>query len=224
MALTAEENEVPGPVVLFDVDVVEITDRHNEGFGGGRGGGFQIQYGTVQFKATLKKSSSIPYEGEMTAELYIIGSQAVQGRYGLLGKKITNFSFATGSEKFEFMSDDINMQQFEAGGTLGAEYEGYLVVLLDESGNVFKTKGSRSIFEEHAETIRKQDKGAVINQEGLLPLRRLGDYDDDEEVLEEVSHAGGAGCVLRVRLSSEIIPLINEVLLPVGGRVNHWEV
>ena len=116
----------------------------------------------------------------MTAELYIVGSQAVESRYGLLGKTITTFSFdEKGGDKFEFMSDDINMKQFEAGGTLGAEFEGYLVVLLDDSGNVFKTKGSRAIFEEHAETIRKQDKGAVINQDILLPLRGLGDYDND---------------------------------------------
>jgi hypothetical protein len=160
----------------IDVDVSEITDRHNEGFGGGRGGGFQIQYGTVQFRVTLTKSRS--YSKPITVELYIIGSQSAQERYGLLGKTIKNFSFDSENvNKFEFMSDDINMRQFEAGGTLGAEYEGYLVVLVEENGNVFKVKGSRSMFEEHAETIRKQEKGAIINQEGLLPLRRFDDID-----------------------------------------------
>ena len=87
------------------------------GIGGGRGGGFQIQYGTVQFKVTLTKESTIPYTGgQLTAELYIIGSQELKGRYGLLGKTVETFSFDDlASGKYEFRSSDINMKQFQAG-------------------------------------------------------------------------------------------------------------
>ena len=70
------------------------------------------------------------------------------------------------------------MQQFQAGGTVGAEYEGYYVVLLDEEGRVFQTKGSRAMFDEHAETIRSQKQGDVIEQDKLLPLRRGPDGPD----------------------------------------------
>jgi hypothetical protein len=162
------------------IDVVEITDTKNEGFGGGYGGGFQIQYGTVQFKVTLTKESTIPYTGgQLTAELYIIGSQKLKGRYGLLGKTVETFSFDDlASGKYEFRSSNINMQQFEAGGTVGAEYEGYYVVLLDEEGRVFKTKGSRAMFEEHSKTIRNLTQGDVIEQDDLLPLRRGSDGPD----------------------------------------------
>ena len=159
----------------IDIDVVEITDRKSEGFGD-RG---EIKYGTVQFKVKLTNDSLIRYTGgKLTAELYIIGSQAIEGRYGLLGKTVNTFSVEVfDRDKYEFMSSNINMHQFEAGGTIGAEYEGYYVVLLDEEGKVFKTKGSRAMFEEHAATIRNLTQGDVIDQDDLRPLR-LGGGDD----------------------------------------------
>ena len=51
-------------------------------------------------------------------------------------------------------------------------------MLLDEKGRVFKTKGSRAMFDEHAETIRSQKQGDVIEQDNLLPLRRGSDGPD----------------------------------------------
>ena len=84
------------------------------------------------------------------------------------------------------------------GGTLGAEHEGYLVVLVDEKGNVFKTKGSRSMFEEHAKTIRKQSKGGVIKQDTMLPLRSgIGSDDNDDRTLPAAREAVREGGLRR---------------------------
>jgi hypothetical protein len=157
----------------IDISVNEVTDRKNTGFGGDYGSGFQIAYGTVVYKAKLTKKSSIPFSKEITAELYIIGKLEVKGQYGVLNKTVETFSFdSRGSDKYEFSSNPINMKQFEAGGgKAGAQYEGYLVVLVDENGRVFQTKASRSKIKEHVEIIRNKKQGDFIDQDNLLPLR-----------------------------------------------------
>jgi hypothetical protein len=157
------------------IDVVEITDRHNQGFDLGDSNGdrnddeIQIQSSKDRFKATLIKDSMRSYNGTIRAELYIMGSQSIRSQFVLLNKTVETVAFAGESDKFEFTSGNINLTDIEAGSTFGTQYAGYLVVLIDEAGRVFDSKGSRSMFEEYIATIRKKKQGDIITREDLIP-------------------------------------------------------
>jgi hypothetical protein len=158
------------------IDVVEDTDRHNQGFDLGDSNGdrnddeFQIQSSKDRYKATLTKDSMRSYNGTIRAELYIMGSQSVRSQFVLLNKTVATVAFANESDTFEFTSGNINLTNIEAGSTLGTQYAGYLVVLVDEAGRVFDSKGSRSMFEEHVATIRKKKQGDTIARTDLIPM------------------------------------------------------
>jgi hypothetical protein len=155
------------------IDVVEITDRKNTGFGGDYGSGFQIQSGSTQYKVKLIKNSTIPYTGIISAEIYIIGLRQVKSEHVLLDKTVHQVSFKDrGSDKVELMSGTVNVGEFDGGADVGLSYDGYLVVLVDAEGRVFQMEGSRSKYEEHARMIRQKKKSDIVEQSTLLPLRR----------------------------------------------------
>ncbi len=51
----------------------------------------------------------------------------------------------------------------------GADYEGDLVVLLDGTGRVFQTEGSRSKLEEYALNIRQKKESEKVEGKERLP-------------------------------------------------------
>lgn len=164
----------------LEIDVVEITDRHNQGFDLDDGDNdrndnddeIQIQTNQDKFKATLTKDDLRAYNGTIKAEMYIMGKQGARSQYVLLSKTVSNVSFGKDlSDTFQFTSANCTFRDLEsdAASTLGTEYAGYLVVLLDGQGRIFQSKGSRSMFEAHLADIRKMQEGGVIAEQVLQP-------------------------------------------------------
>ncbi len=167
----------------IDVDVQKITDTHTKSFGGDDDHeSVQIKYGPTTFKATLTSHSMIPYAGKITAELYIMGSRAMQSQYTVLDRTISPVSFKGMNDTFKFSTGNVDLTQIQDGDTMGTQYEGYLMVLVDAEGHVFEVKASNSKFKENAAAIRKMAPGDNIDQKNLLPLAQVAmDSDDDSD-------------------------------------------
>ncbi|MCF7849174.1 MAG: hypothetical protein K9M45_10005 [Kiritimatiellales bacterium] len=114
---------------------------------------------TLECFVTVKKASPAPYAGPLKAELYIIAVQMHSDYYGI--KDIIKSEFAFTSEnknQHSFSSGPIMMGQSSGDVKAGGKYEGFLVVVLDQSDRVVDVNGSRTSFEREADKIRGFDK------------------------------------------------------------------
>ncbi|MDF7809546.1 hypothetical protein P4E94_19065 [Pontiellaceae bacterium B12219] len=161
----------------FDISVVEITDRENQGFDLGGDddddNSFQIQTSNNKYKATLTKDSPQDYDGQIQAELYIFGLRENADEFILLDKTVVDVTMdqANNDDGFSFTSGQTTTKELEGNLTGGVEYFGNLVVLVDEKGNVFETHGSRSRMEEFTAFIRRMQQGAVVTKNQLAALK-----------------------------------------------------
>ena len=159
----------------IDISVSAVTDRKNKGFSfedpndSNYDRDVQVQTSTTFYKATLKRSGSIPYDRPIQAELYVIGFKKQAEEFVVLSKTIKTFTFGQGEveDEFVFTSDPITTKNLQGGREKGIEYHGNLLVLVDDKGHVFSAKGSRSKMEEHAAFIRKQSAGATVKKTDL---------------------------------------------------------
>lgn len=166
----------------FEISVSEITDRHNQGFDVGSDDRlrddddddeYQIQTSHNKYKVTLSKTSTHNYDGKILAELYIIGLKQVSDEFVILDKSIVPVTMnqENNDNSFSFTSGESTTRELQGNVTAGTEYFGNLVVLVDDKGRVFETRGSRSKMEEFTAFIRKQKKGAVISKNELASIK-----------------------------------------------------
>jgi hypothetical protein len=148
-----------------EIEVNDSTDTENIG-GGNR---FSLTRTTYEFSIELEKGNSIPYKRKMTAEVYFMGRDPMKDSYIVLKKYVVPFSFAE-DNNVEVQLGRLALKELSGNLNAGAEYEGYLVVLLDDTGRVFQTEGSRSKFEEHARVIRQKKESEKVAGKELLPL------------------------------------------------------
>jgi hypothetical protein len=140
------------------------TDRENTGFGNRRS--FQVQEESVQCKVEIKKTSPAPYEAPLRVELYLIGKPENKDFYTILEQSHSSFSFTQENEyKYSFVSDPVNLTQIEAGREKGIEYEGYLIVVKDKSGEALSMRASKTIFEKNATALMGSKKGIIFDED-----------------------------------------------------------
>lgn len=156
----------------IDISVSTDTDRSNTGYG--NRWSIQVQKESISVEASIRKSSSAPYEAPLRAELYLIGSPEQQDGYVILDKRAEPFSFSTENKnQHVFESRDIKLKQLEVGREIGIEYKGYLVAVRDKTGEVISLKCSKLDFEKNAETIMAGKKGSMYDSE-FKPIKKKG--------------------------------------------------
>jgi hypothetical protein len=161
----------------FEISVVEITDRQNQGFdlGGDQydDNSFQIQTSNNKYKVTLTKESPQDYQGKIQAELYVFGLRENADEFILLDKTIVDVSMdqENNDNGFSFTSGQTTTKELQGNVSGGVEYFGNLVVLVDEKGNVFETHGSRTRMEEFTAFIRRLQQGAVVSKSQLAAIQ-----------------------------------------------------
>ena len=156
----------------IEIDISEKTDRENMGFSvpdpddSDDDIDLQVQTSTTEYKITLKKSGTIPYDKPIHAEFYLIGFRKETQEFVLLDKTVTlvDFNREDSKNEFEFLSDPVTTKNLQGGAEKGTELFGHLVVLVDEKNRVFALKGSRSKIEEHAAQIRTRDEGYTVKR------------------------------------------------------------
>lgn len=107
-------------------------------------------------KVTVKKTSSQPYPGDLTAELMVIGKELQSGDYIVLAKAKETFRLGKSGDFYELSSERIRLQKYEGYyHESGTEYSGFLTVVRDPEGRVIAIKASRDTFEKKAEELLK---------------------------------------------------------------------
>lgn len=159
------------------VDIDVSTKRSTRQIGAGTSGEAKVE--NVQCRVKIRKAGGQPYEGQLTAELYVIGRQIHTGYYGIID--VVKKEFMLTQEKdntFEFSSKDYAIGKTSGNINVGGKYETYLLVVIDEAGEIIDTRSGRSIGE----------KGiALIREMGPMTL-----FDRDGNVIGKVENPGAA--------------------------------
>lgn len=165
----------------IEISVSEVTDRKNQGFSfedsedSNNDIDVQVQTSSSHYKATLKKSGTIPYGKPIQAELYVFGYKSQDDAFVLMSKTIKKFTFDQGDikDKYVFESNPVTTKSLQGNRKAGTKYHGNLLVLVDEKGRVFNAKGSRSRMQEFTAQIRKMDAGQVVTKAEIESAQNL---------------------------------------------------
>ncbi len=159
------------------VDIDVSTKRHTNQIGAGNSGEAKIE--NVQVCVKIRKAGGQAYEGQLTAELHIIGQQIQSGFYGIIDVVSENFYFTKENDNtFEFNTKMYAIGKTSGNINVGGKYETYLLVLVDADGKVIETRSGRS-----------------IGEKGIAFIRELGPmtlFDEDGNVIGKVENPGAA--------------------------------
>lgn len=132
------------PVLYINVNKLQETRSRGE-----------AREGTVECVVTIKKTSTRPYTGRLTAQLVVIGQDRRSDTYIILSRAKGDFELnRANQEQYEFKSNRVRVG-FDMHRKVSTEYSGYVLVVKDNHGKVVARDASRSVFEKVAEQLLK---------------------------------------------------------------------
>jgi hypothetical protein len=151
------------PEVSIDVQKKERPKVRNDKF---VQGGDVINVITLEI--SLHKESSAPYDGVLSAEVYLVGKEVATDDYRMLGKRLSRVEFTEENEgifTFSVSADERVYEEYNGLETRGAEYDGYLVVVADANGQrqTFKTNLSW-LEDENVDKLRRFYVGSFFDE------------------------------------------------------------
>ena len=147
------------------VDIDVSTKRSTKQIGAGSSGEAKVE--NVQCRVKIRKAGGQPYEGQLTAELYVIGQQIQTGYYGIIDVDKRDFTFTPENENiFEFKSKMYAIGKTSGNINVGGKYETYLLVIVDEAGEIIETRSGRSIGEKGIALIRTMGPMTLFDRDG----------------------------------------------------------
>ena len=118
----------------------------------------------IQLKVKIRKTSTRPYIGELTAHLFVIGIDLGDDEYELLDVK---------KETFELTAESMNTHSFK-GSRLklehdphpgwGMKYYGYLLCVKGVDGQIILCKGKKA-FEKQLNVLMEAEKGDRFDED-----------------------------------------------------------
>ena len=128
----------------LDINVNKQTDSFSRG---------TVKQGSVQCVVRIKKTSTRPYTGKLSAHLLVIGRHHRSDHYVILNRASKEFTLTReNKEQVEFKSGRIRIG-FDLYGKALTEYSGYVVVVKDSRGEIVNKKLSRKSFEKMAKSL-----------------------------------------------------------------------
>jgi len=122
----------------------------------------------LQCEVTIKKATTRPYSGELSAEMVVVGKEYRTDYFVVLDKASTTFKLTkeTG-EIHAFKSSRVHLHVYDSSssGKHGTEYHGFLVVVSDSHGNVIDIKASRDSFKENSDKLLKISVGSKFDKD-----------------------------------------------------------
>lgn len=108
----------------------------------------------MQCSVQIKQTSRLPYEGDLKAELFVIGDSSRNKEYVMLDRTEKTFNFKD-SREVSFKGAMFRMRQYDSSYHLddGIEYQGFLIVVYDSVGNVVDLKSSRVEFSDNLDKL-----------------------------------------------------------------------
>lgn len=141
------------------------TKRENVEVASGIDGNARME--NVQVNVELWKSGGQPYEGQLTAELYVIGSQVHTKKYGIIDVIKKDFTFnKENNNSFSFSSKSYALGKTSGNINVGGKYETYLLVIVDADGKIVETRSGRSIKPKGIDFIRELGPMTLFDKEG----------------------------------------------------------
>jgi hypothetical protein len=122
----------------------------------------------VTAEVEVRKKSRSPYQGTLKAEVYLIGKEMVTGAYTLVGKGTSRVHFTEENKGRYTFSTSATYRVYEEYNDLeirGAEYEGYLAVVVDPHGNKLDQATDLSwLLDEDIDTLRQFYVGIFFDE------------------------------------------------------------
>lgn len=123
---------------------------------------------TITVDVTVRKKSRDPYRGVLRAEVYIVGQEVATDDYRLLGKSTEKVLFTDenrGTVSFAVSADSHVYEEYNEIETRGAEYAGYLVVIVDSAGNKLAVEKNLSwLQDDDVDKLRRFYVGAFFDE------------------------------------------------------------
>ena len=131
----------------LDINVNKLQETRQRG---------ERREGIVQCIARIKKTSTRPYTGRLTAHMLVIGRDRRTDAYMILSKAKGEFELSRANkEQYVFKSNRVHIG-FSMHTKSSREYAGYLVVVKDSRGEVVAVKTNRKSFEKIAKKLLAQ--------------------------------------------------------------------
>ena len=107
----------------------------------------------------VQKKSRAPFHGVLRAEIYLIGKEVATDHYRLSGKETRRVQFTEDNQKvctFQTSADFRVYEEYNELEIRGAEYAGYLVIIMDSEGTRLAVESDLSwLDDEKIEALRK---------------------------------------------------------------------
>ncbi|MDZ8117769.1 hypothetical protein [Pontiella agarivorans] len=119
-----------------------------------------------------QKDAKFDYGHQIFIEYYAMGKEVGGDHYVFLSKEKSSFTPTKENQGiYSFRADDPVRTQTKAltdqASLRGTEYEGYVVILRDERGEIIQYEASKKIFFAHIENIKKLHYPNRFNDEGV---------------------------------------------------------
>lgn len=148
----------------LDLKVTAKTSRSNSSMAdAGRRSRVQIEEESTQVTVAVQKTSSAAYELPLNAVLYVMGERG-DGQLEVLNKVSTTLTYSEKGQEFELKSDAFESVKRQAGERQ-TEYTGWLVTVLDSSGEVVAIKSSKREYMENSEELLAANEGTAFDRD-----------------------------------------------------------
>jgi len=115
----------------------------------------------------VKKKSRPPFTGILRAEVYLIGKEVATDDYRLSGRETYQVQFTEENQgvcTFQSSADFRVYEEYNELEVRGAEYAGYLVIVMDSMGNRLATQTDLSwLKDEKIDALRKFHVGSFFD-------------------------------------------------------------
>ena len=147
------------------VDIDVNAKRSRKSIGAGLDGEAKVE--KIQCIVKIRKSGGQPYNGSLTAELYVIGQQIQTDYYGIIGviKQVFNFS-PENDNTFKFTSPMYSVASTGGNITVGGKYVTYLLVVSDADGKIIDSRSGRHIGDKGIALIREMGPQTLFDENG----------------------------------------------------------
>ncbi|MBT8046020.1 MAG: hypothetical protein KJN67_02525, partial [Pontiella sp.] len=126
------------PEVELDVRTQKKPKVRNENATRSEFEQFSDEINVVTAEVRIRKKSSAAFSGTLRAEVYLIGKEVATDHYRLSGKGTSQVQFTEenqGLYAFKTAADFRIYEEYNKLETRGADYAGYLAVVIDRMGN-----------------------------------------------------------------------------------------
>ncbi len=114
----------------------------------------------------VRKRSLEPYDRTLTAELFVVGVHKGDEYLVLLDRTKQEFDFKMGDDA-EMQSKVTHIRYFDVAKN-GVEYNGNVVVIRDDEGNILEAKGSNRTYERMHEHLIKFKRDDVFTEKTFI--------------------------------------------------------